>query len=201
MRRLSLLAAACAAFAFGHAQAAVVSSLPGATSYAIAPLNEFTAGPVAIAPGITWSAGSPNSVYGWTGGYGFGSNGVWSGVPMIGTNTPTSSMRIDFTTAVSGFGAFFDYLPDYQPTSISAYDADGDLLDTTKLTFHTGNASNSGQFIGFKEGSADISYVTMTGSYIGARSLQATAVPEPANAALLLAGLGAVGLLARRRKA
>lgn len=183
------------------ASAGVVTSLPGGTVVPMAPVDYWGAGPVTMAPGVTWSSTSNSSVYGWTGGYGFSGNGYWT-MTMMGTNDTESSMTVAFDHAVSGVGAFLNYVQGMNAT-ISAYDSNHDLIESMALTFSTGAADNSGMFYGFSESSANISYFTMTGGYIGAADLtyvaDATDLPEPASVALL--SLGMIGIAALRRKA
>lgn len=200
-RLLSLLAVSAIA-ACSAAQAVEVSSLASATTYEFGSSNYVGGAEQAIAPGITWTSTYGDSVYGYTGGYGFGLNGYWEGQSMIGSNSPNQSdtMTIAFADAVSGVGMLMQYARGYgEPAVVSAYDVDHQLLDTYTLTF-TGNATNGGQFVGFQEATNDISYLTMSGSYIGGAHLQVSAVPESSSMALLLAGLGLVGVAARRRK-
>ena len=202
----SLIVAAVALAASALAHAVPVTSLPAGTVYPFAVENYFGIGPKVVAPGITWSADDSNSVYGYAGAYGFAGNGGWSGLSMIGSNTGASSMRIDFASPVAGVGAFMNYAPDFGSTpTIAVYDSSNVLLESYTLSFATGGGSNTGEFHGFLEGTSNISYLTLTGSYIGAANLSvqtvAVPVPEPETYALMLAGLAAIGFVARRRQA
>jgi hypothetical protein len=204
MKTLRIVAAVAAVIASFSAHAVSVTSLSGSTTYSFAPVNLFTTGPETVAPGITWSSDTSWSVYGWTNGYGFAGNGSWYGLSMIGSNSPTATMRIDFASAVSGVGAFLNYAAGYgDPATIAVYDSSNSLIESYTLGFSTGGGTNTGEFHGFSESSANISYMTLSGSYIGAADLQvvqAPAVPEPETYALMLGGLGALGFVARRRK-
>ena len=197
-RLLSLLAAS-AILACGAAQATEVSSLTNATTYEFGSSNYFGGAAHTVAPGITWTSAASNSVYGYTGGYGFGGNSYWSGQSMIGSNSGTAAMTISFANAVSGVGMLMNYAPGYGTAVVDAYDSANNLLDTYTLTFGN-SAVNGGEFVGFQESSADISYLTMSGAYIGGAHLEVSAVPETSNLALLVAGLGLMGVVARRRK-
>ena len=204
--QLRLIAAAAALFASVASQASPVTSLPGSTLYAFPNDNSFSAG-----PGITWTAEINNSVFGYNGGYGFQTNGNWgTGLSMIGTNSRDTSMTLSFDTAVSGVGAFLNWsrfsdgTPDGDLPIISIYDAAHTLLESYTLTFATGGGNNSGEFHGFLRGTADIASITFDGGFIGAANLEvvtAPAIPEPSTYALMIAGLGVVGFIARRRKA
>lgn len=209
MQRFAILAAAVAAFFAGAAHAAPVTSLAGATVYSFGNSNQFTAGPVAVAAGINWSSDSNVSVYGYTGGYGFNTNGDWDGLSMIGTNNGTGTMRIDFNSSVAGVGAFLNWSrfnddqPDGDPATISIYDPADTLLESFTLTFGPLGGTNNGEFHGFLRNTADIASIRFSGAYIGAADLSVLAVnsvPVPGTLALGALGLLAMGAL-RRRKA
>jgi hypothetical protein len=198
-RLLSLLAIS-AIVACGAVEAAEVSSLAGATTYEFGSSNYVGGATQTIAPGITWTSQYGSSVYGYTGGYGFGSNGSWDGQSMIGSNSPSAAMTISFADAVSGVGMLMQYAPGSGSAAVvNAYDAGNHLLDSYTLSF-ADSTPNGGQFVGFKEATSDIAYITMAGSYIGGAHLEVSAVPESSNLALMAAGLGLLGVLARRRK-
>jgi hypothetical protein len=204
MKNLRLIAAAAALVCSFSAHAVSVTSLAGSTTYAFPALNLFGDGPETVASGITWSSQSSWSVFGWTNGYGFAGNGSWYGLSMIGSNDGSSTMRIDFASAVSGVGAFLNYAAGHgDAAKIAVYDSSNNLIESYTLNFATGGGTNTGEFHGFQESSAIISYMTLSGSYIGAANLevvQAPAVPEPETYALMLGGLGALAFVARRRK-
>ncbi|MBV6325000.1 PEP-CTERM sorting domain-containing protein [Duganella sp. HSC-15S17] len=179
-----------------------MTSLPGATTLTMPVLNYFGAGPLNLAPGVDWSSANSNSVFGYGDGYGFADNGRWSGLTMAGTNDQSSTMTLAFSQAVAGVGAFFNYVPVYYgPATIAVYDATHTLIESTTLTFTTNGGQNQGEFHGFLESAPSISFLTMSGAYIGATGFAVQAVPEPETYAMLLTGLGLLGVAARRRKA
>ena len=189
--------------ATGTAQAVPVTSLTGATTYEFAALNHMGSGPITIAPGITWTSQSAYSVYGWTHGYGFGGNGSWnSPLSMIGSNSGTDSMRIDFASPVSAVAAFMNYAPGYGTPTMAVYNHQNSLLESYVLNFATGGGSNNGEVHGFQESIANIAYMTLSGAYIGAAHLQVLAgsVPEPTSYALVAIALAAAAAAARRRR-
>ncbi len=209
MNRTFHALAAAALLACGSANAVHVTALPGSTTYGFGAENYFGAGPKVVAPGITWSSQASSSVYGYVGGYGFQSNGGWNGLSMIGSNHGSDTMTLAFSSAVSGVGAFMNWArfdtgtPDGIAPVIAVYDSSNTLLESYSLTFGPLGGTNSGEFHGFSRGSADISYMTFTGAYIGAANLEVLSnpVPEPATYALMGLGLLAIGAIARRRKA
>jgi hypothetical protein len=213
------LAFAAALVAASAAHAVPVVALAGSTTYGVPEVNLFTTGPETMAPGITWTANggaAHAAVFGYTGGYGFAVNGTWAaGLPMIGSDSPTFGMRIDFAAPVAGVGAYLNYAPkEGDPAVISIFDSTNALLesytlsflvDTSQVGLNTTKAGyNLGEFHGFLQSTNNISYMTLSGSYIGAANLETVsvaAVPEPETYALMMAGLGVMAWVARRRKA
>ncbi len=197
------------------ASAGLVTSIPGGTVYPLPSVNYFGASPQTVAAGITWSstnAGNQGgSVFGYTGGYGFGGNGTWSGAlgPMAGLNDSfdaygvTHSMTFAFDSPVFGVGGFLNYVPGGTLPTISAWDSSNHLIESAILSFSTGGGNDLGQFFGFWESTANISYFTLADSYIGLVNLTVAgepggAVPEPSYFGAL--GLAFAGLLAYARR-
>ncbi len=192
--------------------AALVTSLPGGTVYPMPAVNYFGGSPQPVAAGITWSSTNAStqggSVFGYTGGYGFLGNGSWDGSlgPMAGVNDSTDAygvtdtMTFAFTTPVAGVGGFLNYVPgSLNPTTIAVYNAANTLLESYNLTFLTGGGTDTGQFLGFQEATADISYFKLTDNYIGITNLTTTNTAVPVPPAVLLFGSGLLGLVGWRR--
>lgn len=192
-------------------------TIPGGTLVPMPADNYSGGGPITFGPGITWTStnvgNGSDSLFGLTSGYGFGANGDWTHAftlkhPMAGLNDSfdffnvTDTMTFAFASPVAAIGGFLNYYPDaFYPTTIAVYDAHGNLIESSILTFTFPSPvpDNSGMFLGFKEQTADISYFTLTDNYIGITDLRyATATPEPGS--ILLLGSGALGALGFARK-
>ena len=111
-----------------------------------------------------------------------------------------------------GFGAIFTDVDSSTSTSISFFDAANNLLQTFAVPATTGDQTFS--FLGVDYGSAVVSHVRITsgnqplgpnttGDVVAMDDFiygePIAAVPEPETTALLLAGLGALGAVVRRR--
>jgi hypothetical protein len=174
----------------------------GATSHEFVS-SGFTAGPISES-GITYTSSYSYSVYGYEGGYGFGGNGYWYGMDMIGLNTSYGAMTIEFDTVVSEVLAFVNYIDVWNGSAMMAiYDSSFNLLEDSLLNFSTGGAYNAGFDMGFKRNTNEIKYVQFIDQGIGATNLRSYTtstqpVPEPSILALL--GLGLFGLTVTNRR-
>lgn len=200
--------------------AAHVTSLPGGVVLPMPAEDYFGPGPRPVAAGVTWTSTNASnqsgSVFGYTGGYGFDVNGAWDGTlgPMAGVNDSfdiygvSDTMTFAFSTPVQGVGGFLNYVPGGSTsTTIAVYDALDTLIESYTLTFSTGGFTNSGEFHGFQEATANISYFKLTDNYIGLTDLtvltseQPPSAPEPISALLVGAGLLGIGALRHRKQA
>jgi len=134
-------------------------------------------------------------------------NGIWgAGGPTdywLSNGTRTDSITFsNFSAGVSGFGGFF-----FASDINGAYVPNGDLLltaaDGTTLSYTLSGATQH-SFLGFVSDSG-LSSVTLLSSPDGtywptANNLVLAAVPEPATYGMFLAGLGLLGVMARRRR-
>jgi hypothetical protein len=167
----------------GVAGAGVVTSLPGGMLVPMPAVNYIGPGPQ-VFEGIQWTSTNfdTGSVFGYTGFYGFGSNGTWEGIlgPMAGLNSASGvasvidTMTFEFSMPVSGVGGFMNYDPNYGIPVISVYDSGHNLIESHTLNFSTNGAPNAGFFFGFLEGSAIIKYFTLSDSFIGIANLTVT---------------------------
>jgi hypothetical protein len=201
-----------------QAGAAVVTSIPGGTVIPMPAMDYFGGGPITFGTtnAVTW--GSTNdgvlccqggSAFGYTGPYGFGSNGNWTGAlgPMAGLNdayvfyAQTDWMTFTFANPVSAVGGFLNYYPDgiTTPTTIAVYDVNLNLIESYDLTFVTDGSDNSGAFYGFLESSPSIKYFTLFDNYVGITNLT-TSTPTPEPSSLLLIGTGLLGAIGYGRK-
>lgn len=210
---LALLVLLCAALVALEAGASVVTSIPGGTVIPMPAINYHGKGPQTFgtANPVTWTSTnavhSGGSVFGWTGTYGFGGNGLWTGAlgPMAGLNDATDfflstdTMTFTFANPVSAVGGFLNYLAGLSTsTTIAVWDVHGNLIESSNLTFLTGGGTDTGAFYGFQENGAIIKSFTLTDNYVGIVNLTTATVPEPGT--LLLIGSGLLGALAYGRR-
>ncbi|KQT31394.1 hypothetical protein ASG29_15760 [Sphingomonas sp. Leaf412] len=187
------------------AGADIVRALPGGTAVAMPVTQSFTADRTTFGP-ITYASTESNSVIGYDRGYGFDSNGSWSGGDaMAGLNINRGAMTFTFASAVSGVVADINWAGGYGETvTASIFDSSANLLETITFDGGKGNMLAPG-FWGFSRTSNDISSLVLSNGYIGARSFSietlAGGVPEPTTWALMILGMGAVGGAMRRRNA
>lgn len=199
MKLLCLIA--CCGLALSTAHATPVTSLIGTvvglpsyeTSY------YYGTDPQPMAPGITWSA-TATSLFAYNQYIGFSKNGLWGGnPPFTFLSNDTGSIRFTFDSPVAAVGGFVNQSSNYD-SSLAIYGSGGNLLESSLLNVVT----EGGEFHGFQWASNSISVFELKDGYVGLRSLTfayapLAAVPEPDTYALLLAGLGLVAGIARRR--
>ena len=104
---------------------------------------------------------------------------------MARINDTSATMTFAFSTPQSAVGGFMNYAtPGYGIPTIAVYDSGHNLIESYNPTFLTGGGTDSGEFLGFQEDTADISYFTLGGAYIGVTDLTIEgASPPPPNPA------------------
>ena len=194
----------------------MIFSSAGLTGNAIPVINYFGAGPEIVNSEITWTSTNASnqggSVFGFTEGYGFSSNGSSSGV-VTGLNDSTSAygvadtMTFLLTHPVQAIGATINWDPDGgDNVIISAYNSSNVLLDSLSLNGPKGNIVTPNVFYGFEESSSDISSFKLTDGYVATigdiytGGNLVSAVPEPATWAMMLFGFGCVGWTMRSKR-
>ena len=143
-----------------------------------------------------------------------GDNGLWSSVGnanrdgnFLASAFTTSRGEIGFSFAnpVSSVGAFVNQFQASGKTNNSllvvAYDIDGYVLESFSVHIDTDAFGyDEGKFLGFKRATADIyGFGFANGSFV-VDNLTIGAVPEASTWAMLVAGLGLMGTMARRRR-
>lgn len=168
------------------------NSLPGATAINLPAVNYNGAGPQTVGP-ITWTSGSPASLFGWTGTYNFGTNGSWDNTPLIGLNNGAdpisggySTMTITFANPVSGFLAELNWrlgTTAGNSTIMLARDVNGNVLTHSEWAPNTDRhyywpLSNNGNFnvvnpgyFGFTFANPVIKSVEFSNGHVAARNM------------------------------
>jgi MYXO-CTERM domain-containing protein len=214
--KLQLITAALAAAALLPAQAALVTDASAISG----PLTtvDFEAfdgllpsGPVSVASGIVFTGDTQAEL-------GANSrvlydNGLWGVGNLFAAGGTSGELRFTFTDGLSsGVGAFvnhatFDALVDLYgaaPLSVevSAYGDNNQIIETYTFVVDTAaDGYNEGQFLGISRAQADIRAIAFKGNGVVLDNLVVTSpVPEVQSLALMLAGLGALGLVRRRRQ-
>ena len=164
----------------------------------------YTTGPEAIGDGVTFT-GDEDSVLG---GYiaELGTNGLWGLGNAFAATGAVGELRFTFDSLISGAGALVNHyeLDDLFPFAVvvSAYGDNNQIIETYTVSVDTAEDSyNEGTFLGITRDTADIRSISFKGNAVVLDDLSfTTPVPEPETYAMLLAGLGMIGAVAKRRR-
>jgi hypothetical protein len=203
------LVGAIAVLAAGSSSAAVVTSVAGGNVIPMPAINAFGGAPQTFGPGITWSStnfsSQGGSVFGYNGGYGFAGNGFWNGnPPMAGLNDSfdaygvVDTMTFAFASPVKGVGGILNWVPNQSPVTMSVFDSAMNLIESVVLSVGGSNSQTPFAFLGFLEGTANISFLTLSDGYVAIRDLTVvSSVPVPAALPLFATAIG--GFFASRK--
>lgn len=178
----------------------------------------YTNGPIDIGNGVTFSSTVPDlssfgtntsadAAAGYTA-YSFTDNGTTVHTVTVGLEDTVSTVTLRFAVPVESFGAPINYAIQSNAAVgndpvISAYDSLGGLIASydleTTAPIRTPGGVDTFAFRGISSTGALISSFTLSGASIAAQAQLTASVPEPATWAILLAGMGAIGLITRRR--
>lgn len=165
----------------------------------------ITTGPKMIAPDVLFT-GDAGSQLGAAIAE-LGANGTWGAGNYFAVGNPVGQLRFALARGLAqGAGALVNlYQPDDSSevsVMVSAYDENNLMIETHTVTIDTDEFSiNAGMFVGIVRDSADIRSIAYSGNFVVADDFTyTTPVPEPETYALMLAALGLVGSMERRRR-
>lgn len=165
----------------------------------------LTTGPEMIAPGVVFTGDAGSQL-----GANFanlGTNGDWGIGNFFAAGGAVGELRLTFGPGpTQAAGALVNHfqLGDLFPFSVvvSAYGDNNQIIETHTVMIDTDAFSyNQGRFVGILRDSPDMRSIGFKGNFVVLDDLTfTTPVPEPETYALMLAGLGLVGWMARRRR-
>jgi PEP-CTERM motif len=207
--KLHLIAAAAIAAATLPAQAVLIDNAGAlAAPTSVIDFEAFdgfqTTGPEALDANVTFSGDAGSELGAFV--RDLGDNGAWGVGNHFAASGFIGELRFTFSGLSSGAGAFVNhYALDAFPglaVVVTAYGDNNQIIETHTLNIDTAfDSYNEGLFVGITRSSADIRSLSFKGVGVVVDDFAYTApVPEPETYALMLAGLGMVGWLARRRK-
>ena len=206
MNKIALTVLALTASAWLPAQAALATDAAQIANPTLIDFNAYdgllTTGPEALGGGVTFNGDAGTELGAFI--RDLGDNGAWGAGKVFAAGGFVGELRFQFAHAISGAGGFVNHfatggLP--FAVAVTAYGLGGQVLETHTVPVDTGfDSFNEGLFVGIARASADIGALSFKGGGVVLDDfIHSAPVPEPGTTAMLLAGLGAVGLLMRRR--
>ncbi len=212
----------------GSAQAVLLTDSSIYTNWTVENFNSYDPS-VIVPPGLTLAGGAvrltstASSEVGAIPIYNLGDNGYWGAYidPIVPTNGFIGSNFQDEDGPTAGtlsfrflngpvrtVGALFNVFQVPGATSapsftITALDSNSNILESYIVSADTSDLSvNEGVFYGIARTTADISRFTVTDGSLVVDDLRfaVAPIPEPGEYAMMLAGLGMLGLMMRRRR-
>jgi PEP-CTERM motif len=207
--KLHLIAAAVIAAATLPAQAALIDNAGAlAAPVSVIDFEAFdgflTSGPEMLAADLTFTGDSGAELGAFV--RDLGDNGAWGVGNHFAATGFVGELRFTFAGLSAGAGAFVNHFAldalSGLAVVVTAYGDNNQIIETHTVTVDTSwDSYNEGSFIGITRASADIRSLSFKGVGVVVDDFSYTApVPEPETYALMLAGLGMVGWLTRRRK-
>lgn len=200
--KLRTLVIACGMSLILPAHAALTSNVNDIANPNVIDFENFdgfiTTGPEAIAPGVSFT-GTSGSVLG-----AFiadlGSNGLWGAGNHFAATDVIGTLHFTFVNGLSSAAGALLNSYDENPMFISAFGDDHQIIESHIVNVSTPDGSlNEGTFFGITRSTAGIRSISFTGLGLVADNVTfATPVPEPEAYAMMLTGLGLMGLVVRR---
>ncbi|SOD40459.1 PEP-CTERM sorting domain-containing protein [Nitrosovibrio sp. Nv4] len=202
--KLKTLFVACGMSLILPAHAALTSNVNGISNPHVIDFENFdgfiTTGPETVASGVSFT-GTSGSVLG-----AFiadlGSNGLWGAGNHFAATDVIGTLHFTFVNGLTSAAGALLNSHNGNPMFISAFADNHQIIESHIINVDTLDDSlNAGTFFGIMRPTADIRSISFTGLGLVADNVTfTTPVPEPEAYAMMLAGLGLMGLVARRRR-